>query len=205
MAIGNDLLIHRSRDPPSPQEKVGLVAVSRRKRNLRNRIFASFQTVQGRSRLAPPQVALMPRGQFLLPTAAKGIKNAARGLGVLLTPPFVWFRDHILTIVSKFGGDGGVSFLVCFLPIMLVSKGYACFGTHHVYTGSHFGLQRGDCRARLCKSLDVAIFGVTNEEIPMLRIALRVRLRAAPSAQDDMGVDASSTANAVPLPPPGKV
>ena len=55
-----------------------------------------------------------------MPTAAKGIKNAARGLGVLLTPPFVWFRDHILTIVAKFGGDGGVSFLVCFLPISLV-------------------------------------------------------------------------------------
>ena len=122
----------------------------------------------------------MPRGQFLLPTAAKGIKNAARELGVLLTPPFVWFRDHILTIESKFGGDGEVSFLVGLLPSLLVSKGYVGVGTPNKYTGSHFGLQRGDGRARYCKSLDVTIVGITNEEIPMLRIALRVRLRCAP-------------------------
>ena len=130
----------------------------------------------------------MPRGHILLSSTTKVCKNAARGLGVLLTPPFVWFRDHILTIVSKFGGDGEVSFFVGLLPMMLVSKGYAWFGTYHGYTGSHFGLQRGDCRARYCKSLDVAVVGVTNEEIPMLRIALRVRLRATPFAQDDRWV-----------------
>ena len=38
----------------------------------------------------------------------------------------------------------------------------------------------GDGRTRYCKSLDVAGVGITNEEIPMLRIALRVRLRYAP-------------------------
>ena len=122
----------------------------------------------------------MPRGHFLLSTVTKGSKSTARGLGVLLTPPFVWFRDHILAIVSKFGGDGGVSFLVGLLPMMLVSKGYVLFGTPNKYTGSHFGLQRGDGRARYWKSLDVAIVGGTNEGIPMLRIALRVRLRCAP-------------------------
>ena len=107
-------------------------------------------------------------GHVLLSTVTKGSKSTARGLGVLLTPPFVWFRDHILTIVSKFSGDGGVSSLVCLLPMMLVSKGYAWIGTHHVYTGSHFGLQRGDGRARYCKSLDVAVVGgtVPNEVDP---------------------------------------
>ena len=62
---------------------------------------------------------LVPRGHILLSSTTKVCKNAARGLGVLLTPPFVWFRDHILTIESKFGGDGGVSFLVGLLPILL--------------------------------------------------------------------------------------
>jgi hypothetical protein len=105
---------------------------------------------------------LVPRGQFLLPTAAKGIKNAARGLGVLLTPPFVWFRDHILTIESKFGGDGEVSFWCVFSQYCWFTQGYVLFGTHHGYTGSHFGLQRGDGRARYCKSLDVAVVDITN-------------------------------------------
>ena len=103
-----------------------------------------------------------------------------------MTPPFVWFRDHILTIVSKFGGDCEVSFLVGLLPMMLISKGYAWFGTHHGYTGSHFGLQRGDGRARYCKSLDVAIVGITNEVDPDAshRPSGSTSLR---SAQDDMG------------------
>ena len=42
------------------------------------------------------------------------------------------------------------------------TKGYAWFGTPNKYTGSHFGLQRGNCRARYCKSLDVAVVGITN-------------------------------------------
>ena len=123
-------LIRRLRRHLPPRGKAIVVLpftiASLRMWRLPNRISASSHRVQRRSRLAPPQVALVPRGHILLSSTSKRSlawqvrKNAARGLGVLLTPPFVWFRDHILAIVSKFGGDGGVSFLVGLLPMMLV-------------------------------------------------------------------------------------